>query len=125
VKTTHSDDPLELRSRQPRDVPVNIAHDWSRLIGTVRHLEVGAHPGEVWAVPDIRDGQLPDEAPLYFSIEGRRGGREGAVRSALAVTPRPAGVGLAPRASAIATSSGLRRPRRYGSDPPSPSSPDS
>jgi hypothetical protein len=96
VKTDYSCEPLELRSRQPRDLPVNVGHDWSRLIGTVRHLEVGAHPGEVWAVADIRDGQLPEEPELYFSIEGRSGGRDGAVLSALAVTPRPAGVGLSP-----------------------------
>ena len=96
MKTTYSHEPLELRSRQPRDLPVNVGHDWSRLIGTVRHLEAGAHPGEVWAVADIRDGQLPDEDPLFFSLEGRSGGRDGAVLSALAVTGRPAGVGLSP-----------------------------
>ena len=41
--------------------------------GTVRRLGVGGNRGEVWAVADIY-GELPDEAPLYFSIEGRSGG---------------------------------------------------
>jgi len=46
VKTTYSHEPLELRSRQPRDLPVNVGHDWSRLIGTVRHLEPALTPAK-------------------------------------------------------------------------------
>jgi hypothetical protein len=96
VKTIYSHAPLGLRSSQPCDLPVNVGHDCSRLIGTVRHLEVGADGGDFWAVCDIREGQLPDEPELYFSIEGIRGGPDGAVLSALAVTGRPAAVGLSP-----------------------------
>lgn len=32
VTTDYSYEPLELRSAQPRDLPVNVGHDWSRLI---------------------------------------------------------------------------------------------
>jgi hypothetical protein len=120
VEHRYSYEPLELRSRQPRELPVNISHDWTRLIGTVRHLEVGGHPGEVWAVADIREGQLPEEEQLYFSLEGIRGGHDGAVLSALAVTGGPAGSGWPRFASSRGTSAGSPKPRRSGSDPPSP-----
>ena len=94
VTRDYSCEPLELRAHQPAELPVNIGHDRARTIGAVRHLEAGGHPGEAWAVADIF-GELPDEQ-LYFSIEGRRGGYDGAVLSALAVTTDPASVGLSP-----------------------------
>jgi hypothetical protein len=71
-----------------------IGHDWSAVIGAVRHLEAGACPQEAWAVCDV--DEVPDDLPLYCSLEGRRGGHDGAVLSALGITARPASVGLAP-----------------------------
>lgn len=77
-----------------RVVARSLCHDRRAAIGAVRHLEAGAHPQEAWAVADI--DELPDDVPLYFSLEGRRGGPDGAVLSALGVTARPASVGPAP-----------------------------
>src|SRR5262245_50868267 len=73
------------------DLPVTLGHR-GRHLGRVRHLE--QLESGCWAVADLHD--LPAGGPLYFSLEGRRGGPDGAVLSGLAVTERPAAVGLAP-----------------------------
>jgi hypothetical protein len=112
VRTDFTHEPLELRSSQPPDLPANVGHDWGRIIGAVRQLEVGGDRGEVWAVADIY-GELPRDERLYFSTEGRSGGRDGAELSALAVTPAPGPGSAAPRcAYRPATYAGARSPRR-------------
>jgi hypothetical protein len=94
VTHDYSCEPLQPRAHQPGELPGNIGHDRQRTIGVVQHLEAGSRPGEALAVCAIH-GELPDET-LSFSLEGRRGGYDGAVLSALAVTADPASVGLSP-----------------------------
>ena len=94
VKHDYTCEPLSLRSTQSAYMPITLGHDSSAIVGSVRHLDVGGHAGEIWAVADVHR-ELPDDVSLYFSIE-YRGRDDAAELSAIGITTRPASIALPP-----------------------------
>lgn len=87
-------EPIRLRATQDRFVPLDVDHV-DPIIGRVLHLEQ-TDDQDTWAVAQVDNpGALPTRRPLYFSAKVV-GNRAAAELLSVAVTDRPAMVGLPP-----------------------------